>query len=270
MNIDSEAPAARCSATYPHGTEHQPELRRRLRNQTILRRLQESCGGIYSDEEIRLPTPADIIDVISSRLSFPKKTVAQHDRLLVIKGQRKISGRGRSATASPGDAAALLVAVAATPIAGPAMNIANFMSYANLRGVHLPPGELGSWQEIDALCGLADGHTLVEAISQIIDSLSKGVLLPDSNGRMLPQGEYPYHIDVTVELYAPVARATVIIERTPNGSFDPDLAEVLHYYRTIHDEPIVPPDVFIDFTQVRSFGMLTLWSLANLFARPKR
>jgi hypothetical protein len=220
-----------------------------------------------------LPTPADIIDVISTRLSFPKKTVAQHDRLLVINGQRKISGRGRSATASPGDAAALLIAVAATPIAGPAMNIANFKSYANLRGVHLPPGELGTWQEIEALRGLANGHTLVEALSRIIECLSKGVLLPDSNGSMMPPGECPYHIDVRVELYAPTSGATVRIERTPKDSFDPVFAEVLHYYRTIYDEPIAPPEALIDFTQVRSFGMLTLWSLAYLFvasARPER
>ena len=219
--------------------------------------------------EIRLPTPADIIDVISTRLSFPKKTVAQHDRLLVINGQRKISGRGRSATASPGDAAALLVAVAATPIAGPAMNIANFKSYANLRGVHLPPGELGTWQEIEALRGLANGHTLVEALSRIIDCLSKGVLLPDSNGSMMPPGEYPYHIDVRVELYAPTSGATVK-SNARRKIFDPDFAEVLHYYRTIYDEPIAPPEALIDFTQVRSFGMLTLWSLADLFVASAR
>jgi hypothetical protein len=192
----------------------------------------------------------------------------------VINGQRKISGRGRSATASPSDAAALLVAVAATPIAGPAMNIANFKSYANLRGVHLPPGELGTWQGIDALRGLANGHTLVEALSRIIDCLSKGVLLPDSKGSMTPPGEYPYHIDVRVELYAPTSIATVRIERTPNDSYDPDFAEVLHYYRTTYDESIAPPEISADdFTQVRSFGMLTLWSLANLFVvstRPKR
>jgi hypothetical protein len=227
----------------------------------------------YSDEEIRLPTPADIIDVISTRLSFPKKTVAQHDRLLVINGQRKISGRGRSAAASPDDAASLLVAVAATPIAGPAINIASFRSYANLRGVHLPPGELGTWQKIDSLRGLANGHTLVEALSRIIDCLSKGVLLPDSNGNMVPQGDYPYHIDVGVHLYAPESRATIRIERTPENSFDPDLAEVLHYYRTIDDEPIAPPEALIDFAQVRSFGMLTLWPLAILFGvstHPKR
>jgi hypothetical protein len=190
---------------------------------------------------------------------------------LVINGQRKISGRGRSATASPSDAAALLVAVAATPIAGPAMNIANFKSYANLRGAHLPPGELGTWQDIDALRGLANGHTLVESLSRIIDCLSKGVLLPDSNGSMTPPGEYPNHIDVRVELYAPTSRANVRIERTPNESYDSDFAEVLHYYRTTYDEPIAPATG--DFTQVRSFGMPTLWSLANLFvasARPKR
>jgi hypothetical protein len=212
-----------------------------------------------------LPTPADIIDVISTRLSFPRKTIAQQDRLLVINGQRKISGRGRSAMASPNDAAALLIAVAATPISGPAINIANYLSYANLHAVHLPSGKLGSWQSIDSLRDLPDGHTLLEAIARIIDCLSKGALLEDSNGIMPPQGEYPYHIDVHVDLYAPVSRATVRIERTTESSSEPDLAEALHYYRTIDDEPIAPLDAQIDFAQTRSFGIRTLWSLAELF-----
>jgi hypothetical protein len=213
-----------------------------------------------------LPTPADIIDVIATRLSFPKKTVAQHDRLLVINGQRKISGRGRSAMASPSDAAALLIAVAATPIAGPAINIANYQSYANLHAVHLPPGKLGSWQTIASLRDLPDGHSLLEALSRIIDCLSKGALLADSNGIMLPRGEYPYHIDVHVDLYAPVSGATLRIERTTANSSEPDLAESLHYYRTIDDEPIAPLDLQIDFEQTRSFGIRTLWSLAELFS----
>jgi hypothetical protein len=219
-----------------------------------------------------LPTPADIIDVISRRLSFPRKTISQQDRLLVINGQRKISGRGRSAMASPTDAAALLIAVAATPIAGPAINIVNYQSYANLHAVHLPPGKLGSWQNIDSLRDLPDGHTLLEALSRIIDCLSKGALLADGKGNMTPQGEYPYHINVHVDLYAPVSRATVRIERTTENSMEPDLAESLHYYRTIDNETIAPLDVQIDFAQTRSFGIRTLWSLAQLFdvgAQPK-
>ncbi|MBT1513790.1 hypothetical protein KIP88_25185 [Bradyrhizobium sp. SRL28] len=213
-----------------------------------------------------MPTPADIIDVISTRLSFPKKTVAQQDRLLVINGQRKISGRGRSAMASPRDAAALLIAVAATPISGPAINIANYQSYANLHAVHLPQGKLESWRNIVSLRDLPDGHTLLEALSRIITCLSKGALLADGNGLMTPQREYPHHINVHVDLYAPVSRATVTIERTTENSSEPEFAEALHYFRTIDDgEPIVPLDVQIDFAQTRSFGIRTLWSLAQLF-----
>ncbi|WP_316205335.1 hypothetical protein [Bradyrhizobium sp. SZCCHNS3004] len=213
-----------------------------------------------------MPTPADIIDVISTRFAFPKKTVAQHDRLLVVNGQRRISGRGRSATAQPSDAAALLVAVAATPIVGPAINIASYQSYANLRAVHLPPGRFGNWQQVESLRELAHGHTLVEALSRIIGCLAKGMLLPDNSEGMLPQGAYPYHIGISVVLYAPGARATVRIERTPENSFEPDLSESLHYYRAAEDEQITPADRQIDFAQERSFGMLTLWSLAKLFA----
>jgi hypothetical protein len=213
-----------------------------------------------------VPTPADIIDVISTRLPFPKKTVAQHDRLLVVNGQRRISGRGRSAAASPSDAAALLVAVAATPIAGPAINIASYQSYANLHAVHLPQGRFGSWEQIDSLRDLADGHTLVEALARIIECLANGTLLPDNTEASYHQNALPYHIAISVDLYAPVARATVTIERTPEGSVEPDLSESLHYYRTTGDEQIVPRGIQIDFAQQRTFGMLTLWSLAKLFA----
>ncbi|MBR0959521.1 hypothetical protein [Bradyrhizobium japonicum] len=213
-----------------------------------------------------MPTPADIIDVISTRLSFPKKTVAQHDRLLVVNGQRRISGRGRSATASPCDAAALLVAVAATPIAGPAINIANYRSYANLRAVHVPPGKFGSWEQIDSLRELADGHTLVEALARIIGRLANGTLLPGNNEVTHQKNAFPHHIGISVALYAPMARATVRIERTPEGLFEPDLSESLHYYRPAEDEPIAHREGQIDFAQERIFGMLTLWSLAKLFA----
>jgi hypothetical protein len=214
-------------------------------------------------EEIRLPTPADIIDVIAARLSFPRKTVAQQDRLLVINGERKISGRGRSAVALPSDAAALLVAVAATPISGPAINITNYQSYANLHAVRLPAGKLGSWQSIDSLRALPEGHTLLEALSRIIDCLSKGTLLPDVDGVTPRRGAFPYHVNIGVDLYAPSSRATIRIERSAENSLGPDLAETLHYYRTI--EPTAAPDMQIDFAQMRSFGMLTLWSLAKLF-----
>jgi len=212
-----------------------------------------------------LPTPADIIDVIATRFSFPRKTIAQQDRLLVVHGQRKISGRGRSAMASPSDAAALLIAVAATPIAGPAINIANYQSYANLHAVHLPPGKLGSWRNVDSLRDLPDGHTLLQALSRIIDCLSKGALLPDSDGVMPPPGEYPHDVSISVDLYAPFSRATVRIERTIENSFESNLIEALHYYRTIDDGPAAPLDVQTDFEQTRSFGIRTLWSLAKLF-----
>ncbi|MCK1310806.1 hypothetical protein [Bradyrhizobium sp. 45] len=120
-----------------------------------------------------------------------------------INGQWKISGRGRSATASPSDAAALLIAVAATPISGPAMSIANYESYANLHAVDLLKGNIGSWLTIESLCGLSDGHSLLEALSWIIDHLSKGALLPNSKGIIPQRGEYPYHINIKVDLYAP-------------------------------------------------------------------
>ncbi|WP_338828345.1 hypothetical protein [Bradyrhizobium sp. 27S5] len=210
-----------------------------------------------------MPTPADIIDVIATRLSFPRKTVAQQDRLLVINGERKISGRGRSATASPTDAAAILIAVAATPICGPAININNYQSYANLNAVHLAAGKLGSWRTIDSLGVLPDGHTLLEALSSIIDCLSKGTLLPNSNGIMPPRGELPYHINIGVDLHAPRSSATIMIERFAEDSVEPDLKETLHYYQT--NEPKAAPGGQIDFAQMRSFGILTLWSLAKLF-----
>ncbi|MGJ5206125.1 hypothetical protein [Bradyrhizobium sp. HKCCYLR20261] len=213
-----------------------------------------------------MPTPADIINVISTRFAFPRKSVAQHDRLLVVNGQRRISGRGRSATAQPSDAAALLVAVAATPIAGPAISISSYQSYANLRAVHLPPGRFSSWKQIESLRELADGHTLVESLSLIIGRLAKGLLLPENGEGMLPQGAYPYHIDINVVLHAPMARASVRIERTPENSSEPDLSESLHYYPAAEDKKITRSDNQIDFAQERSFGMLTLWSLAKLFA----
>jgi hypothetical protein len=211
-------------------------------------------------EETPLPAPADIIDVISTRLSFPRKTVAQHDRLLVINGYRKISGRGRSASATPDDAAALLVAVAATPIAGPAISIANFKSYANLKGANVLLGKVSTWKEVDALRDLADGHTLLEAIGKIIDCVSKNALLSNINGSPRIDDQY-FDVQVSVELHAPSPRAAITIEHAPDGCHESDFVERLDYY------PLGEPAQGIgsDFAQNRSFGMMTLWSLAALF-----
>jgi hypothetical protein len=101
----------------------------------------------------------------------------------------------------------------------------------------------------------------------MIDCLSKGTLLSDSDGNAIPRKDYPYRVDISVELYAPFPRATVTIEHTPDDSFDPDFVETLYYYPL--DQPAACHASVIDFGQQRSFGMVTLWSLASLFCAPR-
>jgi hypothetical protein len=215
-----------------------------------------------------MPTPAQIIDVVSLRFGIHRNTVSLYDRLLVVHGYRKVSGRGRSAATTFSDAAALIIAVAATPITGAALNIANFESYAGLRAANLAAGEFGGWTTVDSLVGLADGHTLHEVLTRILDCLAEGKLIPDSCGQPLANGQYPERTSIHIEFYAPRPRACVTIERFSEDGRTANLSEKVCYWAVgdHHKKYWASEDPLIDFFQTRSFGWMTLWSVVEAFA----
>lgn len=213
-----------------------------------------------------MPTPAQIIDVVSLRFGIHRKTVALYDRLLVVHGYRKISGRGRSAVVTFGDAAALIISVAATPITGAALNISNFESYAGLRAANLRVGDVGGWTTVSPLVDLAEGHTLHEALTRILTSLFEGSLGPDLSRQHSEKGQCPLHVDVGVDFYAPMPRACVTIEFLSNDGSTPNAVEKVSYWAFgDHREKHWESDP-IDLFQTRSFGLMTLRSVVETFS----
>jgi hypothetical protein len=160
-----------------------------------------------------MTAPAAIIDVVARHMGIPRATVAVQDRMLVTSGHRRITGRGRAARSTPDDAAAILLAIAATPLAGPAVKetVLNYERYAGLIAANAT-GELHTW-ELRHLSELRPGHTLKEALTAIITAIANGAKQASDLWKEAKpdKGEITTDLSVTVELEAPTPTATIKI-----------------------------------------------------------
>ncbi|WP_416193170.1 hypothetical protein [Nitrobacter sp. TKz-YC01] len=158
-------------------------------------------------------TPANIINVVSDQFGVHRATVSMHDRMLVTSGHRKITGRGNAARGSPDSAAALLLAVAATPLSGAAIKetAIHYERYARLLAT-CHGGGWDSWQ-VKHLDQLAPGHSLHEAIAAVIVALGAGIAqacdlfeeaVPDTDDILTD-------LAIDVELDAPTPSAAIFI-----------------------------------------------------------
>lgn len=123
-----------------------------------------------------MATPGELVSAVAKVLGLPQATVALHDRALAEQGYRRTGGRGRSSIkVSPEDAAHLLIAVVAAPIAGPAVKdtISNFKQYQNLVA-HKDSQEPGDWSEINAMTDLSLGHSFGAALAALIRDFAAG------------------------------------------------------------------------------------------------
>jgi hypothetical protein len=240
-------------------------------------------------------TPAGIIDVISDQFGVARATVAIQDRMLVTSGHRLITGRGKAARGSPDGAAALLLAVAATPLSGPAVKetAVHYERYARLLA-SAASGEQATSQ-IKLLSKLEPGHSLHAAIAAIIVALGEGVAqacdvfadaLPDADGFLTDQ------LSIDVELSAPMPTAAIVVRAVQRqvratGTLHPDdglpvfeeedvarydcrveylptFDEAEKYLNTLPRHPIAgrrSPDL----SQTRTFTIATLAHVAALF-----
>ena len=158
-------------------------------------------------------TPAKIIDVVSEQLGVARATVAMQDRMLVTSGHRIITGRGRAARGSPEGAAALLLAVAATPLSGPGIKetAIHYERYSRLFA-KTRSGELVTWP-LKHLEHLRAGHTLHEAVAAIIVLLGRGISqASDLFSEAMPDADnIETHLSMDVELDAPAPSAAIVI-----------------------------------------------------------
>ncbi len=122
--------------------------------------------------------PNQLVETVAGTLGLPHQTVALHDRILAANGHRKTGGRGRSAAkVSALDAASLIIAVIAAPIAGPHVRdtAKNFERYAALSAQDFSSAV--TWPaDLKVLQELGVGHTFRDALTTLIESYSRGKL----------------------------------------------------------------------------------------------
>jgi hypothetical protein len=223
-------------------------------------------------------TPADIIDVISERLGVPRPTVVQHDRLLAIRGHRRISGRGRAARAQPEDAAALLIAVMASSAWGQAVKetTLHYEKYAGLRALRPLTDEPTNWDGVKPLAGLPDGHSLLGVLTRLIRACSDK---PDwsaadvwgnapPNLREVKFEDSSVSIEIAFKLPFPEVDISISALDLDAGV---ETGVKLSYFMSIAERnaEISQRVPLIDLRQIRYCGSLTLISLGHLFRNEK-
>jgi hypothetical protein len=135
-----------------------------------------------------MATPGQLVEAMAASLGIPVATVIQYDRQLAESGLRTKGGRGLSAAAvTPRDAANLLIAIAASPLAGPTVKeaVRTCEAYGSLKELErVAVIERFPKFGLPTLASLPAGHSLREALSVLIDAAGKGETfqIPDREG----------------------------------------------------------------------------------------
>src|SRR5262245_12006906 len=129
-------------------------------------------------EESKMATPGQLVEAMAVSLGISVATVIQYDRQLAESGLRSKGGRGTSAAAvTAQDAANLLIAIAASPLAGPTVKeaVRTCEAYGSLKALQraswstsFPKFALRTWAT------LRPAHPLGEALTKLIDAVGKG------------------------------------------------------------------------------------------------
>ncbi|MCK1472831.1 hypothetical protein [Bradyrhizobium sp. CW10] len=239
-----------------------------------------------------MTSPSTIIDVVSDRLGVARATVAMQDRMLVTSGHRQITGRGRSARSTPADAAALILAVAATPLSGPGVKetAMNFERYAGLVATD-ESGQPASF-EIKPLFNLGAGHTLQVGLAGIIAMLAEGNHRASDLIEVFPKDEPEDEISIgiLVELETPTPKARIhfeIEQRKSWATVDGETRQLELLSRAVTRLDYLPSPGTLenyletlprlgtglwrpsDLTQTRRFSHETIQPVADLFRAEK-
>ena len=126
-----------------------------------------------------MATPGQLVEAMALSLGIPIATVIQYDRQLAENGLRSKSGRGTSAAAvTARDAANLLIAVAASPLAGPTVKeaVRTCEAYGSLKALQRASWRLDKFPKfgLPTMASLPAAHSLREALSVLIDGVGKG------------------------------------------------------------------------------------------------
>jgi hypothetical protein len=136
-----------------------------------------------------MATPGQLVQAMATALGISVATVTQYDRQLAENGLRSKRGRGTSAAAvTARDAANLLIAVAGSPLGGPAVKeaVRTCEAYGSLKALQRASWRLDKFPKfgLPTMASLPAAHSLREALSVLIDGVEKGEIfqIPDREG----------------------------------------------------------------------------------------
>ena len=152
-----------------------------------------------------MASPGQLVQVMADVLGLSKATVTQYDRVLAENGLRTRRGRGRSAAkVSSRDAACLLIALAASPIANEAPSICKH--FCSLKWFQQEDDPRSSFSKlgVTALGVLPDEHCFGTALSALIEAAGR-----DELARLLAEGAIFVHFNL-----GPPSSAHIVAKRS--------------------------------------------------------
>jgi len=207
-----------------------------------------------------MATPGQLVQVMAGVLGISKATVTQYDRVLAENGLRSKSGRGTSAAkVTSGDAANLLIAVAASPLFGSAAKdaVQNCKLYGSMpvvasrsKGNFTPLG-------LPILDSLPKEHSFGDALSALIDDVGE----QDDFGSH-PRKRFSANTFFEVQLIGPDPSGQIVGD-SKTGT-DP-LARLV-YVGAMKRRRRGAPIIFGDLRQTSSIGVSTIRAIGSLIA----
>lgn len=229
-----------------------------------------------------MATPGELVKAVADVLGIPEATVVVHDRNLVTAGLRTKGGRGRSAAVMTAhDAATLIIAIVGSSAVKD--TVAAWNDYSTLpaktcearskdgRRYDQSPRWLLPGLLLDGIRNLGEGHTFLEALTEIIRAAADGSLKsaidaisPDMKGSYT----IPKRFRIEVTLFGPYPQASIRISATPPGIF-----ETINYTAmptNAHEIEEMQGELQTKYTgdlnQVRYFSQRTIFAIGTVIA----
>jgi hypothetical protein len=217
-----------------------------------------------------MATPGQLVQTTATVLGLPVATVTQYDRQLAESGLRSKGGRGTSAaTVTARDAANLLIAIVAAPLAGPTVKeaVQTCEIYGSLKEVRGP-----SWTDrlpkfgLRTLASLPHGHSLREALSILIDGVGKGEIF------QVPDREGPLTADFCfgIRFGGPAPWAEILADGSVGEGKTAQMARLVYNTRSTSKHPRGPRTAPRgDLHQSRSITFATVRALGSLISEAR-
>jgi len=214
-----------------------------------------------------MATPGQLVQSMADTLGLPVATVIQYDRQLAEGGLRSKGGRGTSAAqVTARDAANLLIAIAASPLAGPSIKEAvhTCAAYGSLKV--LPRA---SWSDrfpnlgLPSMAELAEGHSLRDALCVLIDAAGHGEAISIPGARDMPAD---FCLSITFE--GPRPWAEILADGSVGKGTPSKMARLVYASRDAGSGSCGRnPRHWRDLHQSRWISFATIRALGSLIAR---